>query len=48
MALADKIPLNLELMGNPINWVIILLMIAIAGMALHLIFSTPQMASGDG
>lgn len=42
MAIKDKIPLNLELMMNPVNWVIILLMVAIAGLAIHLIFSVPQ------
>jgi hypothetical protein len=37
--LKNKIPLNFELLGNPVNWVIILLMIAIAGLAVNLIFS---------
>lgn len=31
-------PVNFELLGNPVNWVIVLLMIAIAGMAVSLIF----------
>jgi hypothetical protein len=43
----DKIPLNFELMGNPINWVILLLMVAIAGLAVHLIFSNPSASSGE-
>lgn len=33
------IPLNLELMANPINWVIITLMVLIAGLGLSLIMS---------
>ena len=47
MDIKDKIPLNLELMGNPINWVIIILMVAIAGLALHLIFKTPTVNPGE-
>lgn len=47
MDIKDKIPLNLELMANPINWVIIILMVAIAGLALHLIFKTPTVNLGD-
>lgn len=31
------LPLNTELMGNPVNWVIVVLMILIAGVALSLI-----------
>ncbi len=31
-------PLNLELIGNPVNWVIVVLMIAIAALAVSLIF----------
>jgi hypothetical protein len=34
-----KIPLNFELMKNPYNWVIIVLMVAIAGFAVALIFN---------
>jgi hypothetical protein len=45
MALKDNIPLNFELLSNPVNWVIILLMVAIAGMAVNLIFAQPS--SGD-
>lgn len=32
------LPLNFELIENPINWFIILLMLAIAGLAASLIF----------
>lgn len=41
----NKIPLNFELLSNPVNWVIILLMVAIAGLAVNLIFSKPT--AGD-
>jgi len=34
-----KIPLNFELMKNPYNWVVIVLMVAIAGFAVALIFN---------
>jgi hypothetical protein len=33
------IPLNWALLGNPINWVIVVLMIAIAGYSVALIFN---------
>lgn len=36
------IPLNWELMKNPVNWVIIFLMITLAGMALATIMSHSQ------
>jgi len=39
------IPLNWELIKNPVNWVIVFLMIALAGMALAAIM---QQASGNG
>lgn len=39
-------PVNFELAGNPVNWVIVLLMIAIAGLAVSLIFH-PTDATGD-
>ena len=32
------IPLNFALMANPINWVIITLMVLLAGMAFALVF----------
>lgn len=37
MSLKDKIPLNFELAGNPVNWVMVALMIAIASVALAVI-----------
>jgi hypothetical protein len=48
VSISEKIPLNFELIGNPVNWVIVFLMIAIAGLAVNLIFSegaTPK--AGD-
>lgn len=36
--LKSILPLNFELMGNPVNWVIVTLMIALAGVGLALIF----------
>lgn len=41
----EKMPLNFELAGNPVNWVIVFLMIAIAGLALSLIFHPAE--TGD-
>lgn len=35
--LLAKLPINVELIRNPMNWVIILLMIAIAGAAIAFI-----------
>jgi hypothetical protein len=45
MNIKENIPLNFELLGNPVNWVIVLLMIAIAGLAVNVIFSEPK--TGD-
>ena len=39
---AKWVPLNFQLMANPVNWVIVTLMVAIAGLAIALIF--PQAA----
>lgn len=37
------IPLNFALMANPVNWVIITLMVSIAGLGMAYIFNqTPQ------
>jgi hypothetical protein len=38
------IPINWELIGNPYNWLVVVLMIALAGLALAAIF--PQVAQG--
>jgi hypothetical protein len=38
MEFARYIPLNFALMRNPFNWVIVTLMVMIAGLALNLIF----------
>ncbi len=50
MPIKDYIPLNFELMKNPINWVIIFLMVALAGTALVYILQSfsGQNVSNDG
>lgn len=40
------IPVNRDLAGNPVNWVIVVLMVAIAGLAVSLIFH-PTDQTGD-
>lgn len=40
-------PLNFELMANPVNWVIVVLMVAIAGLALSLLFHPADFENGD-
>jgi len=35
----DRIPLNFALMSNPWNWIVILLMVYIIGLALSLLFN---------
>lgn len=42
MSLAEKVPLNLGLMANPYNWVIVTLMVAIAGLSLSLLVNAPS------
>lgn len=37
--LKSYLPLNFNLLSNPVNWVIVFLMVAIAGVALAAIFS---------
>jgi hypothetical protein len=34
----NYIPLNFNLLSNPFNWVNVLLMVMIGGLALHLLF----------
>jgi hypothetical protein len=42
MAARDYIPINIDLIANPMNWIIIYLMVVIAGLGLSLIFpATP-------
>lgn len=38
MSIAENIPINRELAGNPVNWLIVALMVTIAGLAVSLIF----------
>lgn len=42
------IPINVELIRNPYNWVVVVLMVVIAGLALHLIFSPMSLPTSDG
>jgi hypothetical protein len=45
MAARDYIPLNFEILRSPINWIIILLIVAFGGLAIALIVpgtSTPK------
>lgn len=42
------IPINFDLIRNPYNWVVIVLMVTIAGLALHLIFSSAALPTTDG
>ena len=39
-------PLNFELAGNPVNWIIVFLMVLFAGLALSLVFH-PMDQTGD-
>ena len=41
------VPLNFELMGNPVNWVIMFLMVLFAGLALSLVFHRNDATTGD-
>jgi len=36
----DKLPINFSLMANPMNWLTVLLMVAIAAFAFHLLLPT--------
>lgn len=40
----DRLPINWALIGNPYNWIIVVLMVAIGGLALAAIF--PSAATG--
>lgn len=42
MSIADKLPINWGLIKNPLNWIIIILMVAIAGMGAKLILSASR------
>ncbi len=44
MSLAEKIPLNFSLLGNGYNWIVIILMVVIAGLALSLLFPATETA----
>lgn len=38
-------PINFELASNPLNWVVVFLMVAIAGLAISLVFHPTE--TGD-
>lgn len=38
MEIRDKLPINFELINNPVNWIIVGLMVLIPAFALALIF----------
>lgn len=42
------LPLNFELLRNPYNWLVVGLMVAILGLALHLIFAPASLPTTDG
>lgn len=42
----DKIPLNFSLLANPVNWLVVALMVMLAGLMVHLIFS-PALETAD-
>lgn len=42
------IPLNWELVGNPVNWIIVFLMLALAGVGLALIARSTNETSENG
>jgi hypothetical protein len=47
MNVREWLPLNLELMSNPYNWVVVALMVLMAGLALGLIFHPANAETGD-
>lgn len=42
MPFKDYIPVNWALIGNPYNWVVVTLMVMVAGLALSLLFPAAQ------
>lgn len=47
--LKKYLPLNFDLMANPINWIVILVMVLIAVLAISLVFnSSNTMENADG
>lgn len=44
MAMKDYIPLNLPLMANPVNWLIVALIVALGIMALTFVFNAGNIA----
>lgn len=44
--IVELAPINRELAGNPVNWIIVFLMVLFAGLALSLVFH-PTDQTGD-
>lgn len=42
------LPVNLDIIKNPYNWLVIVLMVVIAGLALHVIFAPASLPTTDG
>lgn len=42
------LPINTDILRNPYNWVVVILMVIIAGLALHLIFAPQSLPTTDG
>jgi hypothetical protein len=41
-----QVPLNIAMMKNPYNWIILVLMVAVAGLALAMIFPSAAAPTG--
>lgn len=41
------IPLNFDIIANPVNWAIVILMIAIAGLGLAIVINPPDLFNDD-
>jgi hypothetical protein len=44
--LLEKIPVNWDIVRNPVNWLVIGLMVAIAALALHTILKSREVENG--
>lgn len=41
------LPINVEIIRNPYNWLVVGLMVAILGLGLHLIFAPASQSTAD-
>lgn len=39
------VPLNFDLMANPVNWIIVTMMVLLAGMALAFVMKSTQLSA---